>query len=141
MKDTFSNSPSKLGRGSMYETPENLVVDQIKDLKNVRSLGLGFAKTTLDPQIYARLMHHFRSNIHQFKSEPSDGFIKTENLRAFPSLIYQDEAFNQRLMGDLHRPMRRGPACGSARPPATESASISRRAIFTITWTGRERMS
>jgi prolyl 4-hydroxylase len=101
MKDTFSNSPSKLGRGSMYETPEHLVVDQIKDLKNVRSLGLGFAKTTLDPQIYARLMDHFRSNIHQFKSEACNGFIQTENIRAFPSLIYQDEAFNQKLLSDL----------------------------------------
>ena len=85
----------------MYETPAHLIADQMEILKNVRSLGLGFKKTTLDPQIYERLLDHFRSSVHRFKSEPSDGFIETENPRAFPSLLYQDEAFNQQLLSDL----------------------------------------
>jgi len=86
----------------MYETPEHLVTDQQKILERVRPLGLGFLKTKLDPKIYARLMDHFHSNAHRFKSEPGDGFIQTENPRAFPSLIYQDEDFNQKLLSDLH---------------------------------------
>ena len=85
----------------MYETPEHLLADQSEALKGMRSLGLGFAKATLDTKIYARLMDHFRSNVHSFKSEPGDGFIQTENPRGFPSLIYQDEEFNQRLLTDL----------------------------------------
>jgi prolyl 4-hydroxylase len=101
MSDTSSNSRNKLGRGSMYETPAHLFTDQMEILKSVRSLGLGFKKTTLDPQIYERLLDHFRSNIHRFKSEPSNGFIETENPRAFPSLLYQDDAFNQQLLSDL----------------------------------------
>jgi prolyl 4-hydroxylase len=87
----------------MYETPQHIVESQSKDLEHVPFLGLGFVKTTLDPGIYARLMDHFRTNVHNFKSEPSNGFICTENPRAYPSLLYQDEEFNQRLMGDLHQ--------------------------------------
>jgi len=86
----------------MYETPPQLIVDQEKDLKKVRSLGKGFKKARLDAKVYSRLMHHFRANIHKFKSEHEEGFIKTENPRAYPSLLYQDEDFNQRLMDDLH---------------------------------------
>jgi prolyl 4-hydroxylase len=86
----------------MYETPPHLIVDQEKDLKKVRFLGKGFKKVRLDTMVYSRLMHHFRSNIHKFVSEREEGFIKTENPRAYPSLIYQDENFNQKLLDDLH---------------------------------------
>ncbi len=86
----------------MYETPGHLVEHQKNNALKVRSLGLGFAKATLEPKIYARLMDHFRSNVHRFKSEPGDGYIQTENPHAFPSLIYQNEEFNQRLLTDLH---------------------------------------
>jgi prolyl 4-hydroxylase len=85
----------------MYETPPELIVGQKENLKNVPALGLGFRKTTVDPAIHARLLHHLRSNIHNFRSEPETGFIRSENPRAFPSLLYQDEAFNQSLMSDL----------------------------------------
>ena len=85
----------------MYETPAHLVKDQIALQKSVPSLGLGFKKARLDPQLHERLLDHLRSNVHRFKSEPSTGFIETENRRAFPSLLYQDEAFNQQLLSDL----------------------------------------
>lgn len=85
----------------MYETPEHLIVDQQRDLEKVRALGLGFKKTRLDPLIHERLMEHFRANLRKFKSEPETGFIRTEHPGAFPSLLYQDEEFNQRLMADL----------------------------------------
>lgn len=87
----------------MYETPQHLVEGQISDRSKVPDLGLGFQKAILDPRIYSRLMDHFRSNVHNFKSEPSNGFICTENPRSYPSLLYQDEEFNQQLMGDLHK--------------------------------------
>ncbi|MEM6462754.1 MAG: hypothetical protein AAF724_12635 [Pseudomonadota bacterium] len=85
----------------MYETPEHLANNQADIADKVRSLGLGFKKVRLDPEIHARLMEHFRSSVLNFKSEPSDGFIDTDSRRAFPSLIFQDEAFNQSLLADL----------------------------------------
>lgn len=85
----------------IYETPPHLIIDQQKDLKKVRSLGLGFKKATLDPEIHERLMDHLRHNIHKFRSEQEEGFIATENPRSYPSLLYQDEAFNQQLLSDL----------------------------------------
>lgn len=85
----------------MYETPQHIRDGQHKEQASVPSLGLGFAKTTLDPALYKRLLNHFASNIQNFKSEPADEFIRTENGRSYPSLLYQDEAFNQQLMRDL----------------------------------------
>jgi prolyl 4-hydroxylase len=85
----------------MYETPERLVELQSKDLEKVTLLGLGFVKTTLDPWLHERLLEHFRSNVHNFKSEAANGFLMTENSRSYPSLLYQNEKFNQRLMSDL----------------------------------------
>ena len=85
----------------MYETPQHILDFQSEDRRKVRSLGLGFRKSTLDPAIHGRLMDHLRANVHRFKSEPSTNFIHTENPRCYPSLIYQDEEFNQRLLDDL----------------------------------------
>jgi prolyl 4-hydroxylase len=85
----------------MYETPPHLVDQQNRDLSEVRKLGLGFTKTTLEPRLYARLLDHFQSNVQKFKSEPRQGFIQTENKRSYPSLLFQDEEFNQQLMNDL----------------------------------------
>ena len=85
----------------MYETPKHLVTSQDEDLKKVRPLGLGFLKTVLDSKIHDRLMDHFRSNTQNFVAETAEGFIGTESKRYFPSLIFQHEEFNQRLMSDL----------------------------------------
>lgn len=103
MKDISSSSQKPRGTGLMYETPQHLVDAQRSDLELVPNLGLGFAKTTVDPVIYERLRNHLISNLQNFKSESVDGFIGTESNRCFPSLIYQDEAFNQQLMSDLQR--------------------------------------
>ncbi len=100
MSDTV---PNQLDSASMYETPEYLEDLQREDQQIVPALGLGFVKRKLDPEIFDRLQSHFKSNIRNFRSEPSDGFIATENKQAYPSLVYQDEDFNQQLLRDLHR--------------------------------------
>ena len=86
----------------MYETPQHLIDRQAVDLKKVPRLGLGFVKRRLDETVYGRLMDHFRRNIHNFASEAANGFLQTENKRAHPTLIFQDEAFNQTILNDLH---------------------------------------
>jgi prolyl 4-hydroxylase len=85
----------------MYETPAHLFERHKNAKKNVHSLGLGYAKTKLEPQLYERLLDHMRQNLHKFRSEPATEFIQTENDRSYPSLLYQDEEFNQRLLTDL----------------------------------------
>jgi len=97
----YTNSEDDLSRRAMHQAPEELVAEQMETLKKVRALGLGFKKVTLDSQIYERLVDHFRSNVYRFKSEQGEGLIRTENPRVFPSLIYQDEDFNQQLLSDL----------------------------------------
>lgn len=88
----------------MYETPQHLIDAQSLDLDKVPTLGLGFFKTTLDSRMHDRLMDHFKASIHKFKSEPGSDFIRTENARSYPSLLYQDEEFNQGLLSDLRHP-------------------------------------
>ncbi|MCR9138469.1 MAG: hypothetical protein NXI27_20880 [Alphaproteobacteria bacterium] len=101
MKDTSSSSQKLRGTGLMYETPSRLIEAQRDELERVPNLGLGFAKSKLDAVLFERLRTHFLSNIHKFHYEASDGFIETENERAYPSLVYQDETFNQQLLTDL----------------------------------------
>lgn len=69
--------------------------------ERVSSLKLGFKKTILDPQIYERLLDHLRSNVHEFEPELGDAHVMTKSSHAFPSLLFQHEAFNQKLMDDL----------------------------------------
>ncbi len=85
----------------MYETPDHLVHRQNQDLPKVPTLGLGFTKVALDSELHARLLDHFRSNVRNFRSEPANPYLLTENIRAHPSLIYQDANFNDRLAEDL----------------------------------------
>lgn len=87
----------------MHETPAHLIARYKKAKENVRSLGLGYAKTKLDSQLHDRLLDHLRSNLHKFRSEPANEYLMTENKRSYPSLLYQDEEFNQRLMADLQQ--------------------------------------
>ncbi|MEO1747760.1 MAG: hypothetical protein AAFR27_03930 [Pseudomonadota bacterium] len=85
----------------MYETPEHLARNQAEIADQVRSLGLGFKKVKLAADIHARIFAHLQTNVQNFKPESSDAFIQTENRRCFPSLLYQDEAFNQALLSEL----------------------------------------
>ena len=85
----------------MYETPPHLLEGHTNAKDVVPSLGLGYAKAKLDSGLYERLLDHMRQNLHSFRSEPSNEYIQTENERAYPSLLYQDEEFNQRLLSDL----------------------------------------
>lgn len=102
MNDTSSSLQKPRATGLMYETPDHLVESQRQALETVPALGLGFAKVKLDPALHQRLLNHFVANVQNFKSETGDKFINTENHRAHASLLYQDEAFNQQLMSDLH---------------------------------------
>ena len=83
------------GIGFMYETPRHLAERQRKDLEKVPLLGLGFVKTTLNPQLHGRLLAHLRSNVRCFKPEPTNDFLRTESARSYPSLLHQNEEFNQ----------------------------------------------
>lgn len=85
----------------MHRTPDHLFGLERKGRDKVPLLGLGFLKTTIDPRLHARLLHHFRLNLHRFKSEPPNEFLRTECKSAFPSLLYQDEEFNQLLLDEL----------------------------------------
>ena len=101
MSDISSNSQKQQATGSMYETPKALEKGQQADLDKVPRLDLGFKKATLDPALYKRLYNHYLANLQNFKSEKGEVFIQTENERCFPSLLYQDDAFNHQLMDDL----------------------------------------
>lgn len=87
----------------MHLTPPRLVGPQLRVRNKVPLLGLGFQKTKVDPALHERLLHHFYSNIHKFKSEPPNDFLLTESKSAFPSLLYQDEEFNEQLLKDLQK--------------------------------------
>lgn len=87
----------------MHETPAHLIAIHKKAKENVRSLGLGYAKTKLNSQLHECLLDHLRSNLHKFRSEPANEYLMTENKRSYPSLLYQDEEFNQKLMADLQK--------------------------------------
>lgn len=83
----------------MYETPDQLVAHDSSG--KVPALGLGFEKTVLDPLIHECLLTHMKMNVHGFRSEPANDFLRTENARSYPSLLFQHEEFNQQLMSDL----------------------------------------
>ncbi len=85
----------------MYKTPDDLLRMVDTERENVPSLGLGFKKTTLDPELHQRLVAHLTRSIQLFKSEPANAFVKTDNSNAYPSLLYHDDAFNEQLMKDL----------------------------------------
>ena len=87
----------------MHQTPSRLVESQLPVRNKVPLLGLGFLKTKIDPALHERLLHHFHSNIHKFKSEPPNDYLLTESKSAFPSLLYQDEDFNRQLLRDLQK--------------------------------------
>jgi len=85
----------------MYETPKDLVDDYEKRRAKVPSLGVGFSKSKLDSTLLERLQQQLEVNVQKFRSEKESNFIKTENSRAYPSLLHYDDEFNQQLMRDL----------------------------------------
>jgi Coenzyme PQQ synthesis protein D (PqqD) len=87
----------------MHRSPPHLSQAQLAVRDKVPLLGLGFLKTKIDPALHERLLRHFHSNIHKFKSELPNEFLLTESKSAFPSLLYQDEEFNQQLLKELQK--------------------------------------
>jgi hypothetical protein len=83
------------------KTPQHLEEMDTKRRQQAPLLGTGFLKTRLDRKVYERLLNHFRSNIHKFRSEPANEYLLTESKSAYPSLLYQDEKFNLGLLNDL----------------------------------------
>jgi hypothetical protein len=85
----------------MHRTPPHLLRLRLKARDRAPLLRLGFLKTNIDPRLHERLLQHLHSNIHKFKPEPPNDFVQTESKSAFPSLLYQDEAFNRQLLEAL----------------------------------------
>ena len=56
----------------------------------------------------------------------------TENKRSYPSLLYQDEEFNQRLMADLQQVHEKWCGRRIKKSAVTVFASISREVTYTI---------
>jgi hypothetical protein len=83
------------------KTPQYLEEMDTERREKAPLIGVGFRKTRLDGKLYERLLNHFRSSIHKFKSEPANEYLLTENKSAYPSLLYQDEEFNLGLLNDL----------------------------------------
>jgi hypothetical protein len=88
-------------RVNFRKTPQHLEEMDIRRRERAPLLGIGFRKTRLDGKLYQRLLEHFRSSVHKFKSEPANEYLQTENKSAYPSLLYQDDEFNLRLLNDL----------------------------------------
>jgi hypothetical protein len=87
----------------LHQTPPHLVKQQQAVRNKVPLLGLGFLKTKIDPALHERLLKHLHANIHKFKSEPPNEYLLTESKSAFPSMLYQDEEFNQQLLRELQK--------------------------------------
>lgn len=68
------------------------------------SLGLGFKKARLAPDVYERLRAHFRGNVERFRPEGPVDEIRTTAHQTIPALLYEDQAFNARLAEEL-RPL------------------------------------
>lgn len=84
----------------MYQTPNRLRYNQ-KAEGEVPSLGLGFRKISLPGKLHELLLTHLEKHRHDFRSEPANDYVRTENSKAHPSLLYQDEEFNQKLLSIL----------------------------------------
>lgn len=98
---TMSRSGDGPTRAVGFESPDDLIASQMETLKRVKELGLGFKKAILDPKIHKRLLEHLQSNVHRFASERGENWIRSQNPRVFPSLLFHDEEFNQQLLDDL----------------------------------------
>jgi hypothetical protein len=95
----------------LHKTPAHLIEPPRKREETIPLLGLGFLKTRIDKKIHERLLQHFRSNIHNFKSEPGGDYLLTENESAYPSLLYLDETFNQELLEEFKALHERWSGC------------------------------
>ncbi len=89
----------------MDRLPKHVDEQETALAARVPSLGLGFKKVPLDPAIHQRLRDHFNANRRNFRAEwepgKEDTYLRTQNARAYPSLLFFDEAFNQSIMQDL----------------------------------------
>jgi prolyl 4-hydroxylase len=67
-------------------------------------LGLGYRKGTLPPDVYERLVVHFRANIERFRPEKACDEIRTAAKGTIPALLFEDLKFNAQFAEDL-RPL------------------------------------
>lgn len=85
--------------------PKHIEERETAAAARVPSLGLGFKKIALEPVLHQRMLEHLSANTRNFRGEfahgETDDYLRTENQRAFPSLIFFDEDFNQSVMETL----------------------------------------
>ena len=61
-------------------------------------LGLGFRKGTLPPDVYQRLLAHFRANIERFRPEKACDEIRTAVKGTIPALLFEDQFSTRSLL-------------------------------------------
>lgn len=83
------------------ETPQALREKCAQMQAGAPYFGLGYRKTRLDPDIYARLLAHFRNNIGRFRAECVIEEIGNAAKATIPALIFEDERFNTQLAEEL----------------------------------------
>lgn len=64
-------------------------------------LGLGFRKERLDSKVHARLVDHLRKNVGRFQTEPTVDEIGTAAVNVIPTLLFDDQRFNNQLAEEL----------------------------------------
>lgn len=65
--------------------------------------GVGFQKNVLDPGVYKTIWNYFVERARYFHFEGEIAVVKTSNPNAFPTLIYNDPAFNAQIC-DILKP-------------------------------------
>lgn len=85
----------------MFETPSELWQQRNEMIAQAPYCGLGFKKSTLEPELHARLKQHLRASIDHFRPEPEIDELQTVDDQIIPALYYEDRGFNSRLSRDL----------------------------------------
>ena len=65
------------------------------------SLGLGFQKGRLAPDLHARLVAQLRNNLAQFRAEIASEELRSARQDMIPALVFQEDAFNAQLADEL----------------------------------------
>jgi hypothetical protein len=86
------------------ETPAQLREKCEQMQRQAPSLGLGFRKARLAPEIRARVLAHFQDNVARFRAEQRIEEIGTTGAGIIPTLLFEDRDFNRWLAEEL-RPL------------------------------------
>src|SRR5262245_10821840 len=86
---------------------EQILAEQEAVTKRKQALvpyyGLGFRNDVLYPGIYKKIWDHFVEHVRYFRFEGEIDIVKTSNPNTFPTLLYDDPAFNAQIC-DILKP-------------------------------------